>query len=405
MKIFADLHIHSKYSRATSDRMDIEHIARYGAIKGLNLIGTGDFTHPKWLEELKELLTGDGIYAFNGMNFVLTAEVSNIYSTPGGVKKIHHVLIAPDFEVVEQINEHLSKRGNLLADGRPTFGKYPSPEFVEDIVSISKDVLIIPAHIWTPWFSLFGAESGFDSISECYGDQLKHIHALETGLSSDPPMNWRLSQLDGFTLVSNSDSHSPWPLRIGRECNVFDIDLDYGSLIRAIKTREGFLSTVETDPLYGKYHWDGHRNCGIAMSPKSSIKNNNLCPKCGRKLTIGVEHRVELLADRDEGFIMEGAPDFIKLLPLKEIIAAILQMGVSTASVNNVYRKLTSEFGTEFKVLLEAPESSLLKVAKPELVDAILSVRNQKVEVEPGYDGVYGKPIFRKKQRDLSSFF
>jgi uncharacterized protein (TIGR00375 family) len=339
------------------------------------------------------------------MNFVLTAEVSNIYSTPGGVKKIHHVLIAPDFEVVEQINDHLSKRGNLLADGRPIFGKYPSSEFVEDIISISKDVLIIPAHIWTPWFSLFGAESGFDSISECYGDQLKHIHALETGLSSDPPMNWRLSQLDGFTLVSNSDSHSPWPLRIGRECNVLDIDLDYGSLIRAIKTREGFLSTVETDPLYGKYHWDGHRNCGIAMSPKSSIKNNNLCPKCGRKLTIGVEHRVEVLADRDEGFIMEGAPDFIKLLPLKEIIAAILQMGVSTASVNNVYRKLTSEFGTEFKVLLDAPESSLLKVAKPEMVDAILSVRNQKVKVEPGYDGVYGKPIFRKKQRDLSSFF
>jgi uncharacterized protein (TIGR00375 family) len=339
------------------------------------------------------------------MNFVLTAEIANIYSTPHGVKKVHHVLIAPNFNTVDQINEHLSKRGNLLADGRPIFGKYPSYEFVEDIMSISKEIMIIPAHIWTPWFSLFGAESGFDSIKECYQDQIKHIHALETGLSSDPAMNWRLSQLDGFTLVSNSDSHSPWPLRMGRECNVLDIDLSYQSLINALKTRKGFEFTVEVDPFYGKYHWDGHRNCGIMMSPKSSIKNNNLCPKCKRRLTIGVEHRVELLADREEGFRPVNGIDFVKLLPLKEIIAAVMYVGVSTATVNNVYRKLTDEFGTEFAVLLDAPEPSLTKLVKPELVDAIISVRNQKLEVEPGYDGVYGKPIFRKKQRDLNAFF
>jgi uncharacterized protein (TIGR00375 family) len=405
MKVFADLHIHSKYSRATSERMDLEHLSQYSALKGLNLLGTGDFTHPKWLSELKGKLVGDGVYTFNSMNFVLTAEIANIYSTPNGVKKVHHMLIAPDFNTVDQINELLSKRGNLLADGRPIFGKYPSYEFVEEMMGISKDIMVIPAHIWTPWFSLFGAESGFDTIKECYQDQIKHIHALETGLSSDPAMNWRLSQLDGFTLVSNSDSHSPWPLRMGRECNVLEIDLNYQSLVNALKTRHGFEFTIEVDPFYGKYHWDGHRNCGIMMSPKSSIKNNSMCPKCKRRLTIGVEHRVELLADREEGFRPLNSVDFVKLLPLKEIIAAVMKVGVSTSTVNTVYRKLTNEFGTEFEILLKAPESAMVKLVKPELVHAILSVRNQKLEVEPGYDGVYGKPVFRKKQQDLKSFF
>jgi uncharacterized protein (TIGR00375 family) len=409
MKVFADLHIHSKYSRATSKEMDIEHLSRFGKQKGLNLIGTGDFTHPLWLDELKKNLAGDriyehdnGIYEHAGMNFVLTAEISNIYSTENGLKKIHHVLIAPDFEVVDQINDHLAKRGNLKADGRPIFGKYSSMEMVQDMMSISRKIMVIPAHIWTPWFSLFGSMSGFDSIDDCYGDQVKHIFALETGLSSDPEMNWRLSTLDRFTLVSNSDSHSPWPLRMGRECNVLDIDLGYDNLIHALKTREGFLFTIETDPLYGKYHLDGHRACDVCMSPDESIKNKNICPKCGRKLTIGVLHRIEELADRPEGFKPSNAVPFVKLLPLKEIIAAVLDMGTSTAKVGNEYRKLILAFGNEFNVLLDAKRDEMLKAVKPEIADAIISVRKNEIEIEPGYDGVYGKPIFRAKTKEES---
>jgi len=395
MKVFADLHIHSKYSRATSNQMDIENLSKFGKQKGLNLIGTGDFTHPIWLDELKQRLSGDEIFIHDGMNFVLTAEISNIYSTDKGLKKVHHVIIAPNFDVVDQINEHLGKKGNLSADGRPIFGKYSSVELVEDMMGISNKIMVIPAHIWTPWFSLFGSMSGFDSIKECYQDQIKHIHALETGLSSDPEMNWRLSQLDRFTLISNSDSHSPWPLRMGRECNVLDIELSYNNLINSLKTRQGFISTIETEPSYGKYHLDGHRACNICMSPKESIKLNKICPKCGRKLTIGVLHRVEELADRPEGYKPTDAVPFVKLLPLMEIIASVLNMGVSTNKVGNEYRKLISAFGIEFNVLLDVKREELLKVIKPDLVNAIIQVRKQDVEIEPGYDGVYGKPIFR----------
>lgn len=402
MKVFADLHIHSKYSRATSQQMDIEHLSRFGKQKGLNLIGTGDFTHPIWLDELKQKLSGEGIFTHNEMNFILTAEISNIYSTDKGLKKIHHVMIAPNFDVVDQINEHLGKKGNLSADGRPIFGKYSSVELVEDMMRISEEIMIIPAHIWTPWFSLFGSMSGFDSIKECYQDQLKHIHALETGLSSDPEMNWRLSQLDKFTLISNSDSHSPWPLRMGRECNVLDIEMNYNNLINSLKTRQGFLFTIETEPSYGKYHLDGHRACDVCMSPKESIKLNKICPKCGRKLTIGVLHRVEELADRPEGYKPEGALPFVKLLPLKEIIAAVFGMGESTNKVGNEYRKLISSFGTEFNVLLDVKREELLNVIKPDLVNAIISVRKGDIEIEPGYDGVYGKPVFRAEKKEES---
>lgn len=398
MRIFADLHIHSKYSRATSQQMDIEHLSRFGKQKGLNLIGTGDFTHPGWLKELKEKLVGSGgIYSFNDMNFVLSAEVSNIYSTDSGLKKIHHVLLAPDFESVDQINDLLSKKGNVEADGRPIFGKYSSVELVEDMVSISDRIMVIPAHIWTPWFSLFGSMSGFDSIKECYQDQIKHIYALETGLSSDPEMNWRLSSLDKFTLISNSDSHSPWPLRMGRECNIFDIELNYENLFNAIKTRDGLMFTIETEPSYGKYHLDGHRNCNVCIHPREAMKRNNLCPKCGRRLTIGVLHRVEMLADRPHGFRPTNAIPFLKLLPLKEIIASVFDMGVSTSRVSTEYRKLVKEFGTEFNILLDARKEELVKIAKPEVANAVIDVREQRVSVKPGYDGVYGKPVFEKK--------
>jgi len=405
MKIFADLHIHSKYSRATSQQMDLEHLSRYGREKGLGLIGTGDFTHPKWLAELKQKLSGDGIYIHSNMNFVLTAEVSNIYSTQKGVKRIHHVLIAPDFGTVDQINSLLAKHGNLSADGRPIFGRYTSPELVDDMVSISEDILVIPAHIWTPWFSLFGSQSGFDSIDECYGDAARHIYALETGLSSDPAMNWRLSMLDKFTLVSNSDSHSPWPLRMGRECKVFDIELTYSSLIKAIKSRSGFLFTIETDPAYGKYHWDGHRDCGVSMAPGDAIKNKNICPACGRPLTIGVEHRVEQLADRPAGYRPAGAVPFVRLLPLKEIIAPAITCEISTKKVAAAYQKLIDAFDNEFRVLLDVPRDELRKIAGDDIADAIIDVREQRIDIKPGYDGVYGKPILRDKPKGLKKYF
>src|SRR3989338_3937073 len=267
MKLFADLHLHSRFSRATSKNLTLQNLEKYARIKGINLLGTGDFTHPKWLDELKEHLAEDktGILKTKtGFPFVLQTEVSNIFSKDNRLRKVHTVILAKNFEVVSQINEKLSKKGNLNADGRPIFGKYSCIELVEDMKKIDKDIELILAHAWTPWFSVFGSMSGFDSLQECFREKAKHIHAIETGLSSDPPMNWRISGLDGITLVSNSDSHSYWPWRIGRECNILDIDLTYDSIVSAIRTKKGFIGTVEVDPNYGKYHFDGHRNCNVS---------------------------------------------------------------------------------------------------------------------------------------------
>jgi len=326
LRVIADLHIHSRYSRATSQKMCIEEIARFAKIKGLNLVGTGDFTHPKWLKELQETLIPDtetSLYrvAKNPefpVHFIITTEVSTIFSFQNEIKKIHHVILTPTIETAVQINERLSKYGNLSADGRPTLNM-TAPQLVEEVMEVSSQNMIFPAHAWTPWFSIFGAFSGFNSIEDCYQDMTKHIHALETGLSSDPPMNWRLSKLDNFTLVSNSDSHSFWPWRIGREANVFELErLSYKEVIDAIrlKDKNRFKFTIETNPAYGKYHWTGHRNCGVALSPQEAIKLSNICPVCRRKLTKGVEQRVEELADRPLGFKPQGAIDFMHLLPL-----------------------------------------------------------------------------------------
>ena len=402
MRVIADLHIHSKYSRATSKDMDVQHLEKYGKIKGLGLIGTGDFTHPQWLEELKKYLSEDGsgiLKTKEGFNFVLSAEVSNIYSQDGRLRKIHNVLLAPDFETVEQVNEFLGKRGKLASDGRPIFGKMPCTELVENLMSISRDIEVIPAHIWTPWFSLFGSMSGFDTVEECFQDQSKHIHALETGLSSDPPMNWRVSMLDKYTLVSNSDSHSFWPWRIGREANVLDIDLSYKELVGAIRTGEGFVETIEVDPSYGKYHFDGHRNCDVCMSPREAIKHKDTCPKCGRKLTIGVLHRVEELADRPEGYTPEGKPGYRTLMPLSELIStAVGVKQLYSQKVNKIYYELVDKFGSELDVLLNVGEAELLKVADEKLAKFILRNRKGEIEVEPGYDGVYGKAVLNAKK-------
>jgi uncharacterized protein (TIGR00375 family) len=407
MKIIADLHLHSKYSRATSTQLSVPNLIKYAKIKGLSLLGTGDCLHPLWLQELKSQLTEDGTGVLkdkDGFGFMLSGEVSSIYSQGGKARRVHNIILLKSFEVADQVVEALTKRKvNLKSDGRPICG-IPCPELVELILGVDREAEVIPAHAWTPWFSVFGSESGFDSIEDCYKDQAKNIHALETGLSSDPAMNWRLSSLDKYALVSNSDSHSFWPWRIGREANVFDLkSLTYGDMLSAIREKDSkrFLYTIEVDPSYGKYHYDGHRACNISLSPEEARKLGDSCPVCKRHLTIGVLHRVEELADRPEGFVPKGAIPFKSLIPLTEIIAARMGTGqLYSKSIWAVYDRLVKAFGSEFAVLLDAEEHELRKHADEGLAKSIVSVREGKVEIKPGYDGVYGYPVFEGADRE-----
>ena len=410
MQFIADFHIHSKYSRATSKEMDLEHLAEWAKLKGVSLLGTGDFTHHLWLQELKSKLkpSGNGIFSYGGVNFVLTTEVSNIYSKNGRGRRVHNVLFAPDFSTVDKINDQLAGFGNLSSDGRPMLG-LDCVSLMETVLGVNPDCFIVPGHIWTPWYSLFGANSGFDTIEECFEQYTKDIYALETGLSSDPGMNWRWSALDRFSLVSNSDAHSP--SRIGREANVFNCAMDYYAILDSLKKKdkERFLYTVEFFPQEGKYHYDGHRNCNILYSPAESRKNNNICPVCGRSLTVGVMHRVEKLSDRPEDFVLENAIPFKNLIPLNEIIAESKGMGKDTQTVEREYRLLIQKLGSEFDILLNIAESELAKSCAPKVASGIINVRQGKVKIRPGYDGVYGKvEIFGeedKKSEKQMSFF
>ena len=409
MKFIADFHLHSKYSRATSSHMDLENLDKWAKIKGIKVLGTGDFTHPEWFKNLKEKLepAEAGLFklkdADSQTRFILTSEISCIYSKKNRVRKIHIIIFAPSFEMVEKINTHLGWIGNLKADGRPILG-LDAKELAKIVLNISQDCLIVPAHIWTPFFSIFGSRSGFDSIEECFEDYSKYIYAGETGLSSSPDMNWRLSALDKITLISNSDAHSP--AKLGREANVFDTELNYQSIIETIKSKnpQKFLYTIEFFPEEGKYHYDGHRMCGISLSPAESKKYNNICPNCGRPLTIGVLNRVEQLADRPEGFKPENAIPFKSLVPLAEIIADTLGQGVGTIGVDKEYKNLIEKFGNEFSVLIDVPRPELEVVTSPEIAEGIIRVREGKVNITPGYDGVYGKiRIFsRGEQKTLS---
>ena len=396
MKITADFHIHSKYSRATSREMEVNTLALWAEKKGINLLGTGDFTHPQYFAELQGALepAEKGLYKLRRKNspvrFILTVEVSNIFSAKGVSKRIHTVLFAPSFEAAEKINQRLASRGKLASDGRPIFG-FPVKEIVKIALDASPDCLIVPAHAWTPWFSVFGANSGFDSVEECFEEESKNIFALETGLSSDPAMNWRLSKLDRYTLISNSDSHSP--SRIGREANVFDCEMDYFEILRAIreKDRKKILHTIEFFPEEGKYHFDGHRACDLVLAPEESRKLNKVCPRCGKKLTIGVLHRVAELADREEGFVPKNAIPFKNMIPLDEIIADALGQSVNTKAVDQEYEKLVGRIGPELSILFDKSEEELRAVALPKVAEGILRVRDRQVEIVPGYDGVYGK--------------
>jgi len=392
MKIFAELHTHSRFARGCSINLNLQNISKWARIKGLNLVGTGDFTHPEWLNELKQNLKdeGNGIYSFEDFPFVLTTEVANFFEQ-NGHRQIHQVLLAPSFEVVAQINEFLAKYGSLSSDGRPIL-HLSSAAMVEALKQISPDIEIIPAHIWTPHFSLFGSRFGFNSLKDCYQDQTKNIHAIETGMSSDPPMNWRLSQLDNMQIVSFSDSHSFWPWRMGRECTIFDIDLNYKELISAIRTGEKLTGTVEVDPGYGKYHYDGHRNCNVWMDPEQSKKYNNRCPKCGKLMTIGVMNRVEQLADRPASYKPKNRPPFYTLQPLAELIAAQLKASSVTAkSVLDAYNEISEKFSSEFDILLNMDFEAIVEAAGEPLAKLIMLNRENKLTVQPGYDGVYGK--------------
>lgn len=404
MKVIADLHIHGRYSRATSQQMSLREISRFAKVKGLNLVGTGDFTHPKWLREIKETLVpeeGTGLYKVSGetephVHFMVTTEVCTMFDFENETKKVHHVILTPSVETACQINDVLKRYGDLDADGRPMLNM-TAPQLVEEVMAISSANMVFPAHAWTPWFSIFGAFSGFNSVEECYQDMVKHIHALETGLSSDPPMNWRLSRLDRYTLLSNSDSHSFWPWRLGREANVFELEkISYIEVVDAVccKDPARLKFTIETDPAYGKYHWTGHRGCNVSLSPQEAQKLGNVCPVCRRKLTKGVEQRVEELADRPADFKPENAPGFMRLLPLSEIIAAVLGVdSPSTQAVWKIYNALIGRFGDEYTVLIDASAEALMEVVEATIAKAILQVRAGAVSVTPGYDGVYGKLV------------
>jgi uncharacterized protein (TIGR00375 family) len=425
MKFAADFHLHSKYSRATSRNMDLDNLDKWAKIKGIKVLGTGDFTHPEWFKSLREKLepAEQGLYRLKSeirnpkseTRFILTAEISCIYSKTTAtakvrkedssslnnnrVRKIHILVFAPSFEIAEKINAQLGWIGNLRSDGRPILG-LDAKELAKIVLNTSPECLVIPAHAWTPWFAIFGSKSGFDSIEECFEEYTPHIYAIETGLSSDPLMNWRLSALDKITLISNSDSHSPQ--KIGREANVFDTEINYSSICQAIKDKDPqkLLYTIEFYPEEGKYHYDGHRNCGIVLSPKETKKYNGICPVCGKPLTVGVLNRLEQLADREEGIRPEGAIPFKSLVPLEEIIADAVGQTPGTKQVEKEYKNLIDKFGSEFSVLLDIPRENLEGNTLPEIAEGIMRVRSGDVVKEAGYDGVYGKiKVFSQEER------
>jgi uncharacterized protein (TIGR00375 family) len=393
--------------------MSPEGIWRWSQLKGIKVVGTGDFTHPGWLAELQEKLepAAGGLFALKkkfmsgalpgscktDISFILSSEISCIYRKNDKTRKVHCVVIAPGFADALRINKRLSSIGNLSADGRPILG-LDAKELLKIVIQESPEAMLIPAHIWTPHFSVFGAVSGFDSLEECFEELTPHIYALETGLSSDPSMNWRLSSLDALTLISNSDAHSP--RKLGREANIFDADISYASILSALKSRRGFNGTIEFYPEEGKYHADGHRDCGVCLSPEETVRHNYLCPVCGRKVTVGVLHRVAKLADREDGFRPEGAPGYRSIIPLEEIISETIKVGVNSKAVEKVYIKLLEDHGNEFGILLEVPVEDIGGSGFPQVAEAISRMRENRIYIAPGYDGEFGKvKIFEEVRR------
>ena len=417
MRIIADLQIHSKYSRACSQDLNPGNIALWADKKGIQVIGTGDFTHPRWLAELKENLeeTKPGLYQLKDKSakacFMLTAEVSSIYKQGDKVRRIHNMVFAPNFAAVDKLITGLEKTGaNLKSDGRPIMG-VKCPDLVKIALQADPRNVIIPAHAWTPHFGLFGSLSGFDTVEEAFGDQAKMIFAIETGLSSDPKMNWQVSTLDNYSLVSNSDAHSL--RKIGREANVFEIPekkLSYDEIIRVIKNRDPkeFLYTIEFFPEEGKYHLDGHADCKFSCLPAQTKKLKGICPKCGKKLLVGVLNRAEVLGDREYGFMPKRAIPYKSVIPLEEVIAEIYGTGVGK-KVLATYEKMVAKY-TEFEILLDLPKDEITAISDPMIAESIIRIREGKVEIEGGYDGIFGKVHIhsdaeRKKAKQTSLFW
>jgi uncharacterized protein (TIGR00375 family) len=407
MEYIADLHIHSPYSRATSRESTLMGLAAWARVKGITVIGTGDFTHPGWFRHLQEELepAEPGLYrlkreaeipsplpgvtpAATPLRFLLSAEVSSIYKRHGATRKVHNLLYVPDFAAAARVNARLAAIGNIASDGRPILG-LDSRDLLEILLEAAPEGFLVPAHIWTPWFSLFGSRSGFDSIEECFGDLTPHVFALETGLSSDPAMNRLISALDRFALISNSDCHSP--AKLGREANLFAAGLDFYSLRDAIRAnrRETFRGTIEFFPEEGKYHADGHRACGVCLDPVETRRLGNLCPVCGRPLTVGVEHRVRELADREMPLFPEDAPAVFSLIPLPEVLGELLGVGAGSKAVLAQYARTIARFGSELALLLHVPLEEI-RQQSPVLGESVARIRNGRVLRQPGYDGEYG---------------
>jgi uncharacterized protein (TIGR00375 family) len=399
--VFADLHIHSRFSRACSKDITIENLEKWARVKGIGLLGTGDFTHPLWLNEIKEKLTErDGIlYSKSGFKFLLTGEISLMY-TQGRGRRVHLVVLVPNFVIVDKINGYFDTKGRRDYDGRPIF-KISCEQFVKDMREISEDIEVIPAHAWTPYFGVFGSKSGFDSLKEAFGEQEKYIHAIETGMSSDPEMNWHLSELNNKALVSFSDSHSFWPWRIGREATIFEKVDSYQDIIKGIRENK-ILGTIETDPGYGIYHYDGHKDCNFSSSPEETKKLNGICPVCGKPLTIGVANRVNEIGDQ----IIEenrNRKKYYTLLPLHELIAFDKSSTLASKKTWETYNKIIEKFGNEFNILLNVSKEELIRELKDDLklVQLILENREGKIKVKPGYDGKYGELVEGEKQAKL----
>lgn len=418
MKIVADVHLHSYFSRATSKNLNLEYLSKWAQLKGVHVVGTGDIAHPGWLAEMRDRLepAEEGLFRLKPevaraiepevpkackapVRFMLAGEISNIYKKNDKVRKIHNVVFMPSFEALEKFQARLETIGNIRSDGRPILG-LDSRDLLEIVLETDPQGYLIPAHIWTPWFALLGSMSGFDSVAECFGDLTDHIFAVETGLSSDPPMNWRLSILDRYTLVSNSDAHSP--PKLAREANVFDTELSYPALFQALKTgsREEFLGTIEFFPEEGKYHYDGHRKCNIRWDPKETLAHDALCPVCGKKVTVGVMHRVEELADREHGEAPEGRHPYKSLVPLPEVLAEIHQVGVNSKRVQEGYEFLLAKLGSELFILQEAPLEDIEKLGGAMVAEGIKRMRSGELQIKAGFDGEYGViRLFDDKER------
>jgi uncharacterized protein (TIGR00375 family) len=398
MAYVADLHLHSPYAYATSNALTLENLAEWAKLKGIDLLACGDFTHPIWFEELRQKLEPDasGLYQFNGVRFVLGTEVSCVYNQGGRQRRVHILLFAPHFDGIAQLNHALALYGDLASDGRPTL-ELSVRDLTALALELDPECIVIPAHVWTPWYGVFGSKSGFDQLEECFQDMVPMIHAVETGLSSDPAMNWGMPELADKTIVSFSDAHS-LP-KLAREVTVFEGTLSYQGLAESLAQNQ-VAYTVEFYPEEGKYHYDGHRKCGISQAPEETLRQGTRCPVCGRPLTLGVLHRTKALSETDvafergpDGFVrsLQGRPPYIRLVPLQEVIAAVLGQSPNTKRVQGEYRRITDELGSELQVLINTQPADLERVAGEGLARAILRVRTEDIHVEPGYDGVFGK--------------